>query len=118
MRSTPRPAYRSSRRRRDRARPRLLEVLALLCHRPRHLANMSTAYMFRTVEAACPTLLIDEADTIFTPGDKSHEDLRGLINAGHRRGATVGRMVGEGSMGSAGLCGVLPDRVGRDRTTP
>ena len=34
-----------------------------------------------------PTLLIDEADTIFGPkAADDHEDLRGLLNAGHQRG--------------------------------
>lgn len=33
-----------------------------------------------------PTLLIDEADTIFGPRAGEHEDLRGLLNAGHQRG--------------------------------
>jgi len=33
-----------------------------------------------------PTLLIDEADTIFGPKAGDNEDLRGLLNAGHQRG--------------------------------
>ena len=76
---------------------RLLEVLHLTCRRAKHSTNMSPAYMFRSIEISTPTLLVDEVDTIFGPRDKNHEELRGLINAGHRRGATVGRMVGEGA---------------------
>jgi len=71
---------------------RLLEVLEYLCRYARHSTNMSAAYLFRTVELLEPTLLIDEADAIFGPGEKTHEDLRALINAGHRRdGRSHGR---------------------------
>lgn len=76
---------------------RLLELLRLLCRNARLSASMTAAYLFRLVAAVQPTLLIDEVDVIFRPGDKTHEDLRALINAGHRRGATVGRMEGEGA---------------------
>ena len=39
-----------------------------------------------------PTLLLDEADTYLgNTVAKQHEDIRGLINAGHRRGATTYR---------------------------
>jgi hypothetical protein len=43
-------------------------------------------------------LLLDEADTVFGPKAKGdHEDVRGIINSGHSRGATVGRCVGDGA---------------------
>lgn len=77
---------------------RTLELLESLCRRPRLTVSMTPAYMFRLIEEATPTLLVDETDAIFGPkADKNNEDLRGLLNAGHRRGATVGRMVGEGA---------------------
>ena len=41
--------------------------------------------------------MFDEIDTIFGPKAKEHEDIRGFINAGHRRGATYGRCVVRGS---------------------
>jgi hypothetical protein len=54
--------------------------------------------MFRAVAAWSPTLLFDEADTYFgKQAEKAHEELRGLVNAGHRKGAVALRMVGEGS---------------------
>jgi hypothetical protein len=74
---------------------RLLEVLELVCARPRAAVNTSTAAMFRLVQSVCPTLLFDEADTYFGPRAKDHEELRGLINAGHRRGQKAWRCVGD-----------------------
>ncbi len=76
---------------------RTLEVLELLARQPRHVANMSAALLARTVDADAPTILLDEADTIFGSRAVEHEDLRGLINAGHRRGVSYDRMVGEGA---------------------
>lgn len=68
---------------------RLLDVVEATCHRPIMTVNASTAAVYRAIGAADapPTLLIDEADTIFgaKAGD-ANEDLRGLLNAGHQRG--------------------------------
>jgi putative DNA primase/helicase len=68
----------------------LLTVLGALVARPQPAANITTATLFRAIEAAQPTLLVDEADT-FLGGI---EEMRGLINAGHcRANATVLRSV-------------------------
>lgn len=75
---------------------RLLELLLLLCFGARMSANMTPAYLFR-VAANRPTFLIDEIDTIFRAGDSTHDDLRALINAGYRPGASVGRIEGTGN---------------------
>jgi hypothetical protein len=57
-----------------------------------HAVNMSAAALFRVVADRQPTLLLDEADTYLGNSiAKQHEDIRGLINAGHRRGATAYR---------------------------
>ena len=53
---------------------------------------MSPSAIFRVIAAHAPTLLIDEADTLFHEGD---ETLRGVLNAGHRRGGAVLRSVGD-----------------------
>jgi hypothetical protein len=45
----------------------------------------------RPVSTVNATVLFDEIDTIFGPKAKDHEDIRGFINAGHRKGATYGR---------------------------
>jgi len=75
---------------------RVLEVLELLCPRPMHVLNASPAAIFRTIEKAAPTLLLDECDTIFTRKgkDDEHQDLRALLNSGYRAGATIPRCVG------------------------
>ena len=55
------------------------------------------AALFRVIQERHPTLLLDEADTVFnkTKSD-STEDLRGLLNNGYRRGTPYLRVVGEG----------------------
>jgi putative DNA primase/helicase len=70
-------------------------ALALLQHLvPRALpaANITPAAVFRTIDAVCPTLLIDEADTFLTGND----ELRGVLNCGHNRAAAfVVRLIGD-----------------------
>ena len=75
---------------------RVLEVLELLTPRPMHVLNASPAAIFRTIEKARPTLLLDEVDTVFTKlgKDDDHQDLRGLLNSGYRSGATIPRCSG------------------------
>jgi 5S rRNA maturation endonuclease (ribonuclease M5) len=69
----------------------LLDVIGLLVPRPLSTANISAAATFRTIEVARPTLLIDEADTFL--GES--EELRGILNSGHRAGGQVVRTVGD-----------------------
>ena len=68
-----------------------LDVLTELVARPLPTSNATTAAIFRTIEKAKPTLLIDEADTFL----KDNEELRGVLNAGHRRGGQIIRTVGD-----------------------
>ncbi|MGC9670855.1 DUF3631 domain-containing protein [Planosporangium sp. 12N6] len=66
---------------------RLLDIVEATCHNPLITVNASPAAVYRAIGSDNPpTLLIDEADTIFG-GDnaKTNEDLRGLLNAGHQR---------------------------------
>ena len=72
---------------------RALEVSEPLVPRAVLVSNISPAYLFRRIADADgpPTLLLDEVDTLFGKNAHMYEDLRGLINAGHRRGAQVGR---------------------------
>ena len=76
---------------------RTLEIAAILTARAHLWLNASPAAMFRLIAESQPTLLIDEIDAVFGPRAAYHEDLRALLNGGHRRGATVPRMVGEGA---------------------
>jgi hypothetical protein len=59
---------------------RNLEILGCLVQRPLHTASITPAALYRTIDPYQPTLLIDEADTIFVNG--SNTELRGLLNAG------------------------------------
>jgi len=68
-----------------------LDVMGELVARPLPTSNATTAAIFRTIEKATPTLLIDEADTFL----KDNEELRGVLNAGHRRGGQIIRTVGD-----------------------
>jgi hypothetical protein len=71
---------------------RLREVLGLVVREPLPASNISDAALFRAVEKLTPTLLLDEADAIFKARER--EDLRGMLNAGFRRGAVAYRMGG------------------------
>jgi len=73
----------------------LLDVLAHLVARPLATANISEAALFRVIAERRPTLLFDEIDTIFGPRARDREDMRGLLNAGYRRGLSVYRCGGE-----------------------
>ena len=72
---------------------RALEVTEPLVPMPVHAVNTSPAYLFRKVAEpeGLPTLLYDEIDTVFGPKAKDNEDVRGMLNAGHRKGAKAGR---------------------------
>jgi hypothetical protein len=74
---------------------RLLEVLELLVQGGLPTSNISDAALFRAIdEKPTPTLLLDEVDAIFGPKARDREDLRGMLNAGYRRGAVARRMGG------------------------
>ncbi len=67
---------------------RLLDLVEAMSHRPVMTVNASPSAIYRSISTAQgdpPTILIDEADTIFGPAAGDHEDLRGLLNAGHQR---------------------------------
>jgi len=95
--STPRLAFLSPEP--GSGKSRALEVTELLVPRPLPVVNVTASYVFRSVsaEAGPPTIIHDEVDTIFGARTSAeHEDVRGLLNAGHRRGAIVGRCVVRG----------------------
>jgi hypothetical protein len=100
----------------------LLDIISCMCRRALLSSNVSTASVFRVVEAHRPTLLIDEADT-FLPGA---EELRGVVNSGHRKGGKVIRTVGDEhevrmfstySAVAIALIGKLPPTL-HDRSAP
>lgn len=89
--STPRLSVESAEK--QSGKTRLLEVVELLVPDPMRAVNCSPSALFRSVAEHQPTVLFDEVDAIFGPkASNDHEDLRALINAGHRRGAEVFRV--------------------------
>lgn len=96
--STPRLAFLSPEP--GSGKSRALEVTEPLVPRPVHAVNTTPAYLFRKVSdpAGAPTILYDEIDTVFGPKAKDNEDVRGMLNAGHRRGATAGRCIMRGKV--------------------
>lgn len=102
---------------------RLLDLVGALCRNPLPTANVSSAVLYRVMGGdRKPTLIIDEADTIW--GSKKtaeqNEDLRGLVNAGFERGRptlrydaasrTVEELETFGFVALAGI-GQLPDTI-------
>jgi hypothetical protein len=93
--STPRLAFLSAEP--ESGKTRALEITELLVPNPVQAVNVSPSYLFRKVggeEGA--TILFDEIDTVFGPKAKDNEELRGLLNAGHRQGAVAGRCTVKG----------------------
>ncbi|WP_327368862.1 DUF3631 domain-containing protein [Streptomyces sp. NBC_01217] len=101
---------------------RLLDVLTETVHEPMITINTTPAAVFRSITEEPPTLLVDEADTIFgTPKQaEKNEEMRGLLNAGHQRNRYVTRVVGNdhiphrfATFAMAALAGIgdLPDTI-------
>jgi Protein of unknown function (DUF3631) len=106
---------------------RLLEVLELLIREALPTANISDAALFRVIDKRQPTLLVDEVDALFS-NKSPREELRGILNAGYRRGAVVHRMGGSNNTSLhtfsvycpkafAGIGNCLPDTIA-DRSIP
>jgi hypothetical protein len=108
----------------------LLECLHLLArHQPGIFIIPTAATIYRMLEADPSTaLLLDELDAIFRDRSDKYEEVRGLINAGHRRGATVPRTLNVKNghrvhffpvFGPKALAGIgkLPDTIA-DRSIP
>jgi hypothetical protein len=69
----------------------LLDVLSRLVWRPLEVSNATTSPIFRAIEKVRPTLLLDEGDTFLV----GNEEMRGILNSGHRRSGAVLRTVGD-----------------------
>ena len=68
-----------------------LDLIATMTPRPLRTENLTAPVLFRLVDQHQPTLLLDEVDSYLTQAD----ELRGLLNAGHKRGACAYRCEGE-----------------------
>ncbi|SFJ71857.1 DUF3631 domain-containing protein [Bradyrhizobium sp. Gha] len=69
----------------------LLDILARLTTRPEKFDSVTTAALYRVIDAAHPTLLIDEADNLGL-ALRDNGRLRAIFNSGHRKGGTVAIM--------------------------
>ncbi|MET8404745.1 DUF3631 domain-containing protein [Streptomyces sp900116325] len=120
--STPRLAFLSPEP--GSGKSRALEIVETLVPHPMVAVNASAAALFRAVSGSDgrPTILFDEIDTVFGPKAGDNEELRGFLNAGHRRSGVTYRCVGDGgnqtvqafpsytAVAVAGL-GSLPDTI-------
>jgi hypothetical protein len=110
------------------AKSRLLELLESLVARPWRVVEATAPAIFRKIKRDEPTILLDEVDAIFkTKSSETAEALRGVLNAGYRRGACVPRCTGKdyekledfpvfGAKALAGI-GRVPDTIA-DRSVP
>ncbi|MEU9242783.1 DUF3631 domain-containing protein [Streptomyces sp. NPDC048385] len=102
---------------------RLLDVVTETVRNPLITVNASPAAIFRSIDDADPpSLLVDEADTLFSTAKaaEKNEEVRGLINAGHQRNRPTLRVTGPEhkptafpTFAMAALAGIgdLPDTV-------
>ncbi|MFF4762787.1 DUF3631 domain-containing protein [Streptomyces sp. NPDC001292] len=101
---------------------RLLDVITETVREPLITVNTSPAVVFRAIGDDPPTLLVDEADTIFgsIKAAEKNEELRGLLNAGHQRNRPALRISGPEhkpqafpTFAMAALAGIgdLPDTI-------
>lgn len=101
---------------------RLLDVVTETVHDPLITFNASLAAVFRSITDHPPTLLVDEADTLFGSAKvaEKNEEMRGLLNAGHQRNRPTLRVSGPNhevakfpTFAMAALAGIgdLPDTI-------
>ncbi|WP_137875252.1 DUF3631 domain-containing protein [Rhodococcus sp. Q] len=107
-----------------------LELGALLAHNSKMTISATTAALYRRISASVdegqlpPTIFFDEVDAIFgRVAAPQVEDLRALLNAGYKRGATVDRCEGDSKnmkvrefpvfapVALAGLAGNMPATI-------
>ncbi|MDP6654131.1 MAG: DNA polymerase, partial [Gammaproteobacteria bacterium] len=69
----------------------VLHVLSQLVSKPLKVEHCTTSAIFRSIELAAPTLLIDEGDSFI----KENEQIRGLLNSSFERGGGVLRVEGD-----------------------
>jgi hypothetical protein len=107
---------------------RLLEVLELLTRKAWFTGHATPAALVRKIDAATPTLLLDETDQALKTGDEYAAALTGILNNGYRPGMPYTMCIGQGTKiiqkdfnvfcakAIAGI-GSLPDTVA-DRSIP
>jgi hypothetical protein len=105
------------------AKSRTLDIISGTCHKPLVSVNATVAAIYRSLGGEHPpTLIIDEADTLFGTkrAAEQNEDLRALLNAGHQRGRPALRCVGPNqiptefstfAMAALAGIGAMPDTI-------
>ena len=86
--TTPRIAFLSAEP--ESGKTRAMEITSLLAPLALEAANATTPSLIRALDdpVGRPTFFIDEIDTKYGPKAKGDEELRGMINAGHRKGGS------------------------------
>jgi hypothetical protein len=94
----------------------VIDLLKLVTPKPIDVETVSVAFLFRAIEMAQPTVLLDETDRYVS----DNPEMIAVINAGAKRGGKAGRCVGEdleprlfncfAPMALAGI-GKLPDTI-------
>ncbi len=103
---------------------RVLEIAQHLTRQPEMTAGGSAAALVRMVAAGPITVLMDEVDTVFGSGGAGNEEVRGMLNLGYKRTATIPKTKGDPASGFtverlpifaptalAGLAGRMPDTI-------
>ncbi|MET8756856.1 DUF3631 domain-containing protein [Lentzea sp. NPDC004782] len=103
---------------------RVLEVAKHFTRAAEMTMSGSAAALVRMVAAGPITILLDEVDTIFASGGGGNEEVRGMLNGGYKRSATIPKCRGDAATGItvdrlpifapaalAGLAGSLPDTI-------
>lgn len=75
---------------------RLLTVIGSVVPRAWNIERPSEAVLYRRIHRDKPTILMDEADTIFEDKQGQYEGIRGIFNSGNRRGTVVSRAMAKG----------------------
>jgi hypothetical protein len=75
----------------------LLRVISAIVPKPVSTESITMSALFRLIELCQPTILLDEVETTLKRGDgkTDNEEMRGILNSGHRRGGGVIRTVGD-----------------------
>lgn len=72
----------------------VLRLLGCLVAKPQAIDNATPAVLFRLIDAAAPSLLLDECDRWMADREAAAA-LISVINSGHRKGGTIPRCVGD-----------------------
>jgi hypothetical protein len=73
----------------------LMETLEAIAYLPVSSRGMTTAALVRTIAAKQPTLFLDEMDTQLGGNKEYTEAVRGILNAGFRKGGVFHKCVGK-----------------------